>query len=105
MSDFELADLGEGRFALSGDMSFQTAEQILRASERSFAQQTNIEVDMSGVRETDSAGLALLLEWIRKSCHSEESICFTGIPEKILAIAETAEIGDLLNRAHSSSNI
>ena len=104
MSDFDLADLGDGHFALSGDMSFHTAEQILRASEKSFAQQTCIEVDMSGVRETDSAGLALLLEWISVSCKSDKTICFTGIPEKVLAIAETAEIDDLLGRSHSSSS-
>lgn len=104
MSEFDLADLGEGRFALSGDMSFHTAEQILQASERSFAQQARIEVDLSGVRETDSAGLALLLEWISRSCLAAKVICFTGIPDKVLAIAETAEINDLLNRSHSSSS-
>jgi len=104
VSDFDLTDLGEGRFALSGDMSFHTAEQILQASTKLFVQQARIEVDLSGVRGTDSAGLALLLEWISRSFHSEKTICFTSIPDKVLAIAETAEIDDLLSRSHSASS-
>ena len=49
MSDFELQDLGEGRFSLSGEMSFETAERILLASEEPFEQHTRIEVDLAGV--------------------------------------------------------
>ena len=33
MSEFTIEDLGDGRFALSGEMTFDTAEQILRGSE------------------------------------------------------------------------
>jgi phospholipid transport system transporter-binding protein len=85
-------------------MSFHTAEQILQASDKSFAQQPSIEVDLSGVKRTDSAGLALLLEWISRAGRADASICFTGIPEKVLAIAETAEIDALLSRSYSSSS-
>ena len=104
MSNFDLAETDEGRFTLRGDMSFQTAEQILRASEKLFANCTKIEVDMSGVEKTDSAGLALLLEWMGRAAHAEAEICFTGIPTKVLAIAETAELSDLLERSYSSSS-
>ena len=64
MSDFDLKDLNDGKFALTGDMTFATAGRILRQSEAPFEEHTLIEVDLSGVTETDSAGLALLLEWI-----------------------------------------
>ena len=49
MPDFELKDLGEGRFSLAGEMTFETAERILLASEEPFEQHTRIEVDLSGV--------------------------------------------------------
>ena len=61
MSEFSLEDLGDGRFALRGRMSFDTCGQILEQSEDLFEQHTLIEVDLSGVKHTDSAGLALLL--------------------------------------------
>ena len=98
MSDFELSDLGDGRFALTGEMSFETAERILHASEEPFEQHTRIEVDLSGVQKSDSAGLALLLEWITWANHTVREIHFTKTPERILAIAKTTEVDHLLQR-------
>jgi phospholipid transport system transporter-binding protein len=98
VSDFELTDLGAGRFALSGDMTFDTAGQILRQSEEPFEEHTRIEVDLSGVEDTDSAGLALLLEWITWANHTVREIRFLEMPEKIRAIARTTEVEHLLKR-------
>ena len=98
MSSYELSDLGEGRFSLKGEMSFDTAERILHDSEEPFERHTRIEVDLSGVDKTDSAGLALLLEWITWANHTVREIRFTGMPEKILAIARTTEVDSLLTR-------
>ena len=98
MSDFELQDSGDGRFCLTGEMSFETAERILHASEKPFEQHTRLEVDLSGVTRADSAGLALLLEWITWANHTVREIRYTGTPERILAIAKTTEVESLLTR-------
>lgn len=98
MSKFELNDLGEGRFALDGEMTFETAERILLASEEPFEQHTRIEVDLSGVTRADSAGLALLLEWITWANHTVREIRFLSMPERVLAIARTTEVEQLLRR-------
>jgi len=98
VSDFELQDQGGGRFALRGDMSFSTAEQILRASEAPFEEHTSIEVDLSDVGKADSAGLALLLEWVTWANHTVREIRYSGMPERVLAIARTTEVDHLLNR-------
>ncbi|MCH6548932.1 MAG: STAS domain-containing protein [Gammaproteobacteria bacterium] len=98
MSIFVLQDHGGGRFSLSGRMTFDTAGQILRESEIPFEEHTRIEVDLSGVDETDSAGLALLLEWITWANHTVREIRFTDMPEKISAIARTTEVEHLLRR-------
>ena len=98
MSDFELSDLGDGRFALTGEMSFVTAERILQISEDPFEQHTLIEVDLSGVQKCDSAGLALLLEWITWANHTVREIRFIKMPARVLAIAKTTEVDHLLQR-------
>lgn len=104
MSEYELSELGDGRFALRGNVSFQTAEDILDSSEKLFDGLSNIEVDLSAVERTDSAGLALLLEWMSRAALARSEIRFLDIPEKIKAIAVTADISDLLERSYSSSS-
>lgn len=97
VSDFEFNDLGGGNFEISGDMSFETAEYILRASQRAFEQHENVRVDMSAVDKADSAGLALLLEWMSWAKQGVAKIDFVAIPASVLAIAHTAELKDLIS--------
>ena len=92
MSEFILENRGGGKFALSGRMTFDTAGQILNDSEVMFEEHTRIEVDLFEVSDTDSAGLALLLEWITWANHTVREIRFVGTPEKIDAIAKTTEV-------------
>ena len=98
MADYELKDNGDGQFSLSGEMTFDTAERILAKSERPFEQHTRIEVDLSGVTQSDSAGLALLLEWVTWANHTVREIRFTEIPARVMAIAKTTEVDELLTR-------
>lgn len=98
MSEYKLEDLGEGRFSLSGEMSFDTAERILKDSGELFEEHTQLEIDLSGVTDSDSAGLALLLEWVTWANHTVREIRFTGMPERVLAIARTTEVEKLLSR-------
>lgn len=79
-------------------MVFDTAGPILDESEELFEEHTLLEVDLSGVTETDSAGLALLLEWITWANHTVREIRFSGTPEKIDAIAKTTEVDHLLKK-------
>jgi phospholipid transport system transporter-binding protein len=55
-------------------------------------------VDLSGVTDSDSAGLALLLEWITWANHTVREIRFLSMPERVLAIARTTEVDQLLKR-------
>lgn len=98
MSEYTLEDRGEGRFSLSGEMSFDTAERILKESGEPFEEHTQLEIDLSGVTLSDSAGLALLLEWVTWANHTVREIRFTGMPERVLAIAKTTEVEGLLTR-------
>jgi len=98
MSDYTLENRGDGSFALSGKMGFDTAGSILNESEVLFEEHTLLTVDLSGVTQTDSAGLALLLEWITWANHTVREIRFEGMPDKIHAIAKTTEVDSLLTR-------
>lgn len=96
MSDFDFKDTGGGNFEISGEMSFDTAEQILRASQKAFRQYENVRVNMSAVEKADSAGLALLLEWMSWAREGIAKIDFVEIPVSVLAIAHAAELNDII---------
>ena len=98
MGKFNLEDKGDGQFLLSGEMTFANVGEILGMSLEKFNEHDRIVVDLSGVTDTDSAGLALLLEWITWANHNIHEIQFLKIPEKIDAIAKTTEVDGLLSR-------
>lgn len=98
MAEYQLNDNGDGQFSLTGEMTFDTAERILEKSEGPFEQHTQIEVDLSGVTMADSAGLALLLEWVTWANHTVREIRFVDIPARVTAIAKTTEVHELLTR-------
>ena len=97
MSDFELQRIEDRRFELHGAMSFETADRILRQSEKLFGSYDDLLVDCSGVNDADSAGLALLLEWKSQAQRRGGTIRFSGLPQSIVAIARTTEVDHLLD--------
>ena len=90
-------DLGGGRFAVRGDLTFESATAILSQGTQLFADYERIRVDMSDVREADSAGLALLLEWVSWARHLDREIAYENIPQQIMAIARISEVTDLIS--------
>jgi len=94
---FEFKELGGGRFAVSGALGFGTVKDILAASKKAFADHPVLKIDLSGVTHSDSAGLALLLEWINWAKHYRREIRYFDVPKAILAIARISEVTDLLH--------
>jgi phospholipid transport system transporter-binding protein len=91
-----LESLGDGRFRVSGVLDASTAREVLEQSEPRFAQSKEIDVDLGGVGESDSAGLALLIEWLRAARQGGWAIRFANVPAQIEALARISEVEDLI---------
>ena len=64
----ELRQLDSGHFAVVGELGFDTVQSLLAAGGTQFAgAAAQFEVDLSGVTQGDSAGLALLIEWLKQA--------------------------------------
>jgi phospholipid transport system transporter-binding protein len=96
LSRARLESLGEGRFRVSGVLDATTAAEVLEESESRFMQAPKIDVDLGGVGESDSAGLALLIEWLRIAKQSGKEIHFANVPAQIEALARISEVEDLI---------
>ncbi|MEM7431308.1 MAG: STAS domain-containing protein [Pseudomonadota bacterium] len=102
-SNFSVNHDGSGNITLTGAMTFDNAEAILQRTRAVVEAQDTIVIDLTEVEQTDSASLALLLEWIAMARSTAGALQFQRIPERVLAIAETGEVSDLIRRYSVSS--
>lgn len=99
--DARLEPAGAGGFSLRGEVTFSTAGALLGAGEAAFAGLPAVTVDLAQVTRVDSAGLALLLEWLRLGRAGRRAMRFTSLPDKLLAIARLAGVDALLTEGYS----
>ncbi len=91
-----LEDCGDGNWKLAGELGFATVSGLLKNTPRCFMAGGNVQLDLSGITRADSAGLALLVEWLRESVNRGCSIDFLNMPEQLLSIARVCGLADIL---------
>jgi phospholipid transport system transporter-binding protein len=95
-----LAPAANGRLAAQGPLTFATARAArlagLAALQGAGAQ--SLQIDCAGVTMADSAGLAVLLDWLAAAKLGGHSLKFTGLPQELTALARISELEPLLTR-------
>lgn len=86
------------RYAVRGDLTFATAHSALKTGLAAFvpSRGAQIEVDLSEVGASDSAGLAVLIEWLGWARRNARELRFASVPETLRAIARISELDGLL---------
>lgn len=87
---------GERGFRLRGKMDFKSVPSALEESLRLFGDQPDIELDFSEVTATDSAGLALLVEWVGWARRERRKLLFRHLPKQALALARISDVEKML---------
>ncbi len=84
---------------LSGELSFATVGALLvEFAQRADSSPPKV-LDLCDVTRTDSAGLALLIEWLKQT--KEISITFRNLPTQMLNLADVSGVQDMLTHAVS----
>ena len=96
---------GEGSYLLSGDLSFTTVTALLQQTRTLCNGGGSLNVDLSGVSRSDSAGVALLLEWLRLAQTQNATITFSNIPAQMWALIEVSDLDDRLPLELASQNV
>jgi phospholipid transport system transporter-binding protein len=83
-------------YHFAGDLSFATIDKnTIKAL--SLSDKINpVSLDLKQINKTDSAGLALLLEWIKIANQQHTSVQLLNIPEQLLAIARLSGLDTML---------
>ena len=97
MSAVELVDCGGGHFSLCGELSFHTVVGLLARGRDMFAGEQSIELDLSAVTHSDSAGLSLLIEWLKQAKLQGKSLRYISLPPQLRALADVSEVRQLLS--------
>ncbi len=88
---------GAGRLGITGVLDFFSVPNIWQQSLQLIAAQAVIEIDLSTVTHCSSAGIALLIEWLRYAKRHNKTIHFSGIPAQTLSIAAATGLAQLLS--------
>lgn len=89
-------DAGKAPINLSGELDAETVPRRLRESEDWFEHGEETVIDLSDVTRVDSAGVALLLEWVRDAHAAQASLSFVNAPAQMRAIIDFCALNDVI---------
>jgi phospholipid transport system transporter-binding protein len=96
MAEPRIEETGHGSWMLVGDLSFTTVPVLRGGLDIKSADRTRISIDLAGVTRSDSAGLALLIEWLRESEQLGKTITFLNMPAQMQSIARVCGLDGIL---------
>ena len=89
--------LPDGRMRVSGGLGFEQAGAALASGRLLYEDGSgDVEVDLAGLRQVDSATLAVLLAWTARASRAGVALRFTGVPTSLLALARLCDAAPLL---------
>ena len=89
MNKAGITSRGEGRYALTGELTFGTVPELWRSSSGTFANDTAVRLDLAGISRVDSAGIAMLIELTRLVRNRGGKISLEHAPPQLRFIGAT----------------
>lgn len=96
MNNAELVGEGDGRFALRGQLDFATVDALLRQGNKLFDGVDPVVLNLKGVTRANSAGFALLLEWLDRAHQQGRNLYVVHLPQSLVDIARISNGSELL---------
>jgi phospholipid transport system transporter-binding protein len=102
----EVVAAGPDRLDVRGALTFSTARRAYEAGCRFMGDRANgtaasssagtLQIDCAGVTESDSAGLAVLIEWLAAAGRAGRHVRYSNLPEGIRATAAISDVAAFL---------
>ena len=100
VDQFSIQRVADGRLEASGVLGYVTAGRALPTGLALIPRGSSCTIDLSRVPEADSAGLAVLVEWLATAKSRGTVIRYQCIPAQILAVARISDLESLLTDGH-----
>jgi phospholipid transport system transporter-binding protein len=95
-AEVEVRRAGEARIELVGTLSFETVPRVREKALALLPRSGEALMDLSAVRSSDSAGVALLIDLLAQAVGRDVSLRFSGLPPQVMALARINGLDDLL---------
>ena len=82
--------------SVTGALTFETVPGLYQNSSSWFAGAGDLTFDLAQVERTDSAGLALLIEWLRRASAANRKLRFANIPTQVQTLIRINGLQDAL---------
>lgn len=96
MSKLRIEPAADGGYLLAGEMTYASVPDIERRHDAAWGGQSRVILDLAGVTRADSAGLALLVNWVRAARATGRTIHFRRVPQALLALARVSDLDEVL---------
>jgi phospholipid transport system transporter-binding protein len=97
MESAEILHIEKGHFKVTGTLSLSNVPLLKdRGAALIAAGPDESHVDLSDALFQGSAGLSLLLSWMRLAEAANKRTVYLNPPERLIKIAKTSEIGEIL---------
>ena len=90
-----LENLSEGKYAVHGNLDFQSVASLWGESLARFRKQPPLCIDLREVGRSDSSGVALLVAWLSQARALSQDLQFLNIPVQMQAIIKVADLDEL----------
>ena len=89
--------LSNNVMTLEGELVFSTAKKLLKTGSACLDKVSgDVVINMAGVNNSNSAGLALMIGWLRYAKQRNFPLTFQAVPEQLLHMAEITGVKDVL---------
>jgi len=87
----------EDTISIAGRLDFSTAKSALLAVNAELQSTPSVSViDLGGVTHSNSAGLALMIEWLAEAQRSQRDVRFQNIPDSLRQISTVCQVDSLI---------
>lgn len=88
--------LADGRARIVGALEFHTVTALLPAGSAAIEANGVAAIDLSAVTSSDSAGLALLIEWLSVARAAGRKLRYENIPVQLHQLGDLSEVDELI---------
>jgi phospholipid transport system transporter-binding protein len=90
-------DAGAGTWRLNGPLTFGSVPALRPSGLALLSRGAAVTIDLQGVPAADSAGLALLIDWLAVARAQGCTLRYVGLPDALRALAALSEVEALIS--------